>query len=118
LFFSNLSTVVKSLVEGLIAFGAITLLAGLPVWFVPAAAAAYATLSQLYISMSILTQRILGSNNSKLLNTMIYFLSGGIILGPGILLYVILQVVFNKGNPDLAVIRIRRHSIQPFASLL
>ena len=35
---------------------------------------------------------------------MIYFLSGGIILGPGILLYVILQVVFNKVNPDLAVI--------------
>lgn len=104
LFFSNLSTVVKSLVEGLIAFGAITLLAGLPVWFAPAAAAAYATLSQLYISMSILTQRILGSNNSKLLNTMIYFLSGGIILGPGILVYVILQVVLNNVNPDLAVI--------------
>ena len=104
LFFSNLSTVVKSLLEGLIGFGAITVLAGLPIWFAPAAAITYATLSQIYISMSILTQRILGSNTSKLLNTMMYFLSGSIVLGPGILLYAILMAVFYNVNPGLAVI--------------
>lgn len=104
LFFSNLSTVVKSLLEGLIGFSAITVLAGLPIWFAPAAAITYATLSQIYISMSILTQRILGSNTSKLLNTMMYFLSGSIVLGPGILLYAILMAVFYNVNPGLAVI--------------
>jgi hypothetical protein len=35
---------------------------------------------------------------------MMYFLSGSIVLGPGILLYAILMAVFYNVNPGLAVI--------------
>jgi len=94
LLYSNLTTVLKALVEGIIAFSILTVLAGLPWWFVPMAALTYATLSQVYISMSILSQRILGGSNSKVLSTILYFVSGSILLGPGAVIFGVLQAVF------------------------
>ena len=91
LFFSNLTTVLKSLTEGLAAFTILTLLAGLPWWFVPMASFVYASLSLLYISMSILTQRILLGIRSKIMSTTMYFVSAGILLLPGAVLFGVLQ---------------------------
>lgn len=94
LFYSNLTTVLKALVEGLIAFTILTVLAGLPWWYVPMATLTYATLSQVYISMSILTQRILGGSNSKVLSTILYLVSASILLVPGAIIFGVLQAVF------------------------
>jgi len=100
LFYSNLTTVLKSLFEGIIAFTILTVLAGLPWWYAPMAALTYATLSQVYISMSILTQRILGGSNSKVLSTMLYLVSASIILLPGAAVFGILQAVFYFNGPQ------------------
>lgn len=94
LFYSNLTTVIKSLIEGIVAFTILTVLAGLPWWYAPLAGLTYATLSQVYISMSILTQRILGGSNSKILSTMLYLVSASILLIPGAAIFGILQAVF------------------------
>lgn len=94
LFYSNLTTVLKALVEGFIAFTILTVLAGLPWWYVPMATLTYATLSQVYISMSILTQRILGGSNSKVLSTILYLVSASILLVPGAIIFGVLQAVF------------------------
>ena len=94
LLYSNLTTVLKALVEGLIAFTILTVLAGLPWWYVPMATLTYATLSQVYISMSILTQRILGGSNSKVLSTTLYLVSASILLVPGAIIFGVLQAVF------------------------
>jgi len=94
LLYSNLTTVLKALVEGLIAFTILTVLAGLPWWYVPMATLTYATLSQVYISMSILTQRILGGSNSKVLSTILYLVSASILLVPGAIIFGVLQAVF------------------------
>ena len=94
LFYSNLTTVMKSLAEGLIAFTILTLLAGLPLWYIPLASLMYASLSQVYISISILTQRILGGSGSKVLSTILYLGSAGILLVPGVVLFGVLQAVF------------------------
>jgi len=94
LFYSNLTTVIKSLAEGLIAFTILTLLAGLPWWYIPLASLMYASLSQVYISISILTQRILGGSGSKVLSTIFYLGSAGILLVPGVVLFGVLQAVF------------------------
>ena len=94
LFYSNLTTVLKSLIEGLIAFTILTVLAGLPWWYIPMATLTYATLSQVYISMSILTQRILGGSNSKVLSTILYLVSASILLVPGAVIFGVLQAVF------------------------
>ena len=94
LFYANLTTVLKSLIEGLAAFTIIAVLAGLPWWYVPMAGLTYATLSQVYISMSILTQRILGGSNSKVLSTIMYLVSASILLVPGAAIFGILQAVF------------------------
>jgi len=94
LFYSNLASVLKSFVEGLIAFTIITILAGLPWWYIPMATLAYASLSQLYISMSIMTQRILGDSNSKILSTILYLFSASVLIVPGAAIFGILQAVF------------------------
>ena len=99
LFYSNLTTVLKSLIEGIIAFTILTILAGLPWWYAPMAAFTYASLSQLYISMSILTQRILGGSNSKILSTILYLVSASILLIPGAAIFGILQAVFYFNAP-------------------
>lgn len=98
LFYANLATVIKSLAEGLVAFAVVSILSGIPAWYVPLAAILYASLAQLFISMSILTERILGGANSKILQTVLYLLSGGILLAPGIAIFGILQAVFYFGN--------------------
>lgn len=94
LFYSNLTAVLKSLVEGLIAFSILTALAGLPLWYAPMAALTYASLSQVYVSMSILTSRILGGSSSKVLNTILYLVCAGVLLVPGAVMFGILQAVF------------------------
>lgn len=104
LFYSNLTTVIKSFLEGLIAFAIFAVLGSLSWWYVPLAALSYATLSQVYISMSILTQRILGSSNSKLLSTLLYLVSASILILPGAVIFGVLQAVFYFGAPQLSFI--------------
>jgi len=94
LFFANLSTVVKSFFEGLAAFALVTILAGLPLWYMILAAVLYATMSQLFISISILTQRMMGGSGSKILGAFLYFLCTAILLLPGIAIFGILHAVF------------------------
>lgn len=104
LFYSNLAAVLKALIEGLVSFSVIAVLAGLPWWYVPLAACTYASLSQLYISMSILTQRILGGSNSKILSTIIYLVSASILLVPGAVLFGVLQAIFYSNGRELLFI--------------
>ena len=104
LFYSNLTTVIKSMIEGLIAFTILALLAGLPWWYAPLAAFTYASLSQLYISISILTQRILGGTNSKVLSTLMYLACAGFLLIPGAAVFGILQAVFYYAGLQLLFI--------------
>lgn len=101
LFYSNLSVVLKSFVEGLIAFGIITFFAGLPPWYMLMAALVYASISLLYAAISILTQRILGGNPSKVFQTLIYMLCGGILLVPSLAAFGILEGVFYFANRNL-----------------
>ncbi len=104
LFYSNLSTVVKSLVEGAIAFSIIAALAGLPIWYVAAAAVLYATMSQMYISISILTQRIQGGANSKILGAFLYLICTGILVVPTAIIFGVLQAIFYFSNQNLLFI--------------
>ena len=54
--------------------------------------------------MSILTQRILGSSNSKLLSTLLYLVSASILILPGAVIFGVLQAVFYFGAPQLSFI--------------
>lgn len=94
LFYANLATVVKTFVEGFAAFTIITFLAGLSIWYAPLAAVLYATMSQLFISISILTQRMQGGSNSKILGGVLYFACTAILLLPGIAIFGVLHAVF------------------------
>jgi hypothetical protein len=87
LMYANLATVIKSFIEGLIAFSIISFLAGLPVWYAILAAVLYASMSQLFISISILTQRLQGGTSSKIIGTFLYILCTGLLLFPGLAVF-------------------------------
>jgi|GEM_PF-409700 len=87
LFFSNLATVVKAGIEGIIAFTILSFLIGLNPWYPICATLVYAAMSQIYISMTILTQRIIGDTKSKFLNAIVYLVCGGLLLAPGITVF-------------------------------
>ena len=87
LFFSNLATVVKAAIEGLVAFSILAVMIGSDPWYPICATLVYAAMSQIYISMTILTQRILGDTKSKFLNAIVYLVCGGILLAPGIAVF-------------------------------
>jgi len=93
--FANLSTVLKALYEGGIAFLAFTLICGLPLWYAPLAALLYTSLSQLYVSVSILTQRVTGTA-SKLFSGLIYMICAGVLMIPGAVLFVISMILLNQ----------------------
>ncbi len=104
LFYSNLASVVKAFAEGIVAFLIFAVLIGANWWYVPLAALVYAAMSQLYISMTILTQRIVGDTKSKLITSIVYFLCGGLLLVPGLVLFAVLMYFLSQFNPSLIFI--------------
>lgn len=104
LFFSNLASVLKAFAEGIVAFSIFAVLIGASWWYVPLAALVFAAMSQLYISMTILTQRIVGDTKSRIITSLIYFLCGGFLLVPGLVVFAVLMYVFSQFNPSLIFI--------------
>lgn len=101
LFYSNLASVVKALIEGVLSFGILAFFCDLPIWYVPLAALLYASLCQLYISVSILTQRILGESRSKLLTSLLYLLCAGFLIVPCAILFAVPAAILSAMAPSL-----------------
>ncbi|HOO61078.1 MAG TPA: putative ABC exporter domain-containing protein [Bacillota bacterium] len=99
LFYANLASVFKSLLEGLISFSIISFIANLSVPYVLCATFLYATLSQIYGSMNVLSLRMLGPSTAKYLQTWLYSVSAILLLGPGIAIGFGLGVLFYAVNP-------------------
>jgi hypothetical protein len=104
LFYSNLASVVKALAEGIVAFSIFAILIGANWWYVPLATLIYAAMSQLYISMTILTQRIMGDAKSKLVTSLVYLLCGGLLLMPGLVIFSASMYFLSQFYPSLIFI--------------
>ena len=101
--FANLSTVLKAFFEGGIAFLAFTLICGLPIWYAPLATLLYTSLSQLYVSVSILTQRVTGTA-SKLFSGLIYMICAGVLMIPGAVLFVLSMISLNQMSHNYIIV--------------
>lgn len=101
LFYATMPQILKAFLEGVICFLIVVLVVGLPLWLVALAPIMYASFSGIYASVLLFSKWITGEGAPKIIQTLLFFIGGIIVVGPAVAGFFIPFIILVNTSPYL-----------------